>query len=412
MPRSSRAEWRRPEPAPTLLVRCQRREPVRERTQKRVALSGLGEVDGDRTGVFRIRPAHLAAQEPRDHADAVAREERGRPAGLRRGDHGRGCDALQVGFEAALHVGLRGFRIGDVERAATDEEPAVALEDVVREGVAHEVELNQLRGVEVGAGAEGFVLRRGRALLRTHADIEQRRGPHGAILKGRALRRDVSDRSFRAPPSVDTMGAMTHEGAEASVDSVEPTRWERAAALFLRWRDGDSRAMDELVRLMTPLLWHVVRAYGLDRALAEDVVQTTWLTLVRRHESITEPQAVSGWLTMVARREAWRVGKLQRRADATETESLEPHLPAQESAEQTAATDDESRRLWLAVGAAQRSVPAPAAHRRVRGAPRLRPHRAGHGDADRIDRADASALSRKLRALLEGDGWGGDSNGD
>ena len=74
------------------------------------------------------------------------------------------------------------------------------------------------------------------------------------------------------------MGTMTHGGAETSVDSAEPTRWERAAALFLRWRDGDTRAMDDLVRLMTPLLWHVVRAYGLDRALAEDVVQTTWLT--------------------------------------------------------------------------------------------------------------------------------------
>ena len=155
----------------------------------------------------------------------------------------------------------------------------------------------------------------------------------------------------------------------ASVDSAEPTRWERAATLFVSWRDGDTRAMDELVRLMTPLLWHVVRAYGLDRALAEDVVQTTWLTLVRRHESITEPQAVSGWLTMVARREAWRVGKLQRRADPTEAESLEPHLPAQESAEQTAATDDESRRLWRRGRTAQRSVPAPAAHRGVRGAP-------------------------------------------
>ena len=145
------------------------------------------------------------------------------------------------------------------------------------------------------------------------------------------------------------MGVMTHAGAEPSVESVEPTRWERAAALFLRWRGGDARAMDELVRLMTPLLWHVVRAYGLDAALAEDVVQTTWLTLVRRHETITEPQAVSGWLTMCARREAWRVGRLHRRADAVEAEDLEPHLPAQESAEQTAATDDESRRLWRAV---------------------------------------------------------------
>jgi RNA polymerase sigma factor (sigma-70 family) len=134
-----------------------------------------------------------------------------------------------------------------------------------------------------------------------------------------------------------------------AADATEVTRWERAAALFERWRDGEARAMDELVRLMTPMLWHVVRAYGLDHALAQDVVQTTWLTLVRRHETITEPKAVSGWLTTCARREAWRVGKLQRRADPTEAEYLEPHLPTHESAEHTAATDDEAHRLWSAV---------------------------------------------------------------
>ena len=209
------------------------------------------------------------------------------------------------------------------------------------------------------------------------------------------------------------MVAMTHEGAGASVESAEPTRWARAAALFLRWRDGDTRAMDDLVRLMTPLLWHVVRAYGLDRELAEDVVQTTWLTLVRRQDSITEPQAVSGWLTMVARREAWRVGKLQRRADPTEAENLEPHLPARESAEQTAATDDESRRLWLAVARlddrCQRLLRIVAFEERP--------------DYARIAQDMAMPVGSigptrqrclgKLRALLEGDGWGGDdSDGD
>jgi RNA polymerase sigma factor (sigma-70 family) len=214
---------------------------------------------------------------------------------------------------------------------------------------------------------------------------------------------------FALPQYVDTMGTMTHESAAAT---VEPTRWERAAALFLRWRAGDARAMDELVRLMTPLLWHVVRAYGLDSALAEDVVQTTWLTLVRRHESITEPQAVSGWLTMVARREAWRVGKLHRRADPTEAESLEVHLPAQESAEQTAATDDESRRLWFAVAQlndrCQRLLRIVAFEERP--------------DYARIAQDMAMPIGSigptrqrclgKLRTLIESDGWGGDSNGD
>ena len=154
------------------------------------------------------------------------------------------------------------------------------------------------------------------------------------------------------PPLPDDPGdasSAAHEEAAQTVDSVEPPRWERATALFVRWQEGDSRAMDELVRLMTPTLWHVVRAYGLDHALAQDVVQTTWLTLVRRHSSVNDVRAISGWLTMCARREAWRVSRQQRRADPTEVESLEPHLPVHESAEQTAVADDETRRLWVAV---------------------------------------------------------------
>jgi RNA polymerase sigma factor (sigma-70 family) len=194
--------------------------------------------------------------------------------------------------------------------------------------------------------------------------------------------------------------------AEASDDSAAPARWEHAAALFLRWRDGETRAMDALVRLMTPVLWHVVRAYGLDRALAEDVVQTTWLTLVRRHETIVDPRAVSGWLTMCARREAWRVGKLQRRADPTEVEHLEPHLPTHESAEHIAGVEDDQRRLWQSVGQlddrCQRLLRIIAFDDRP--------------DYARIAEDLAMPVGSigptrqrclgKLRALLEGDGWG------
>jgi len=208
------------------------------------------------------------------------------------------------------------------------------------------------------------------------------------------------------------MGAMTHAGAEASAPDTQPPRWERAADLFALWREGDSRAMDELVRLMSPVLWHVVRAYGLDRALAEDVVQTTWLTLVRSHASINEPKAVSGWLTMCARREAWRVGKAHRRADATDTEVLEPHLPVHEPAEQTAARDDESRRLWTSVGRlderCQRLLRVVAFEDRP--------------DYARIAKDLAMPIGSigptrqrclgKLRALLAGDGFGGERHGN
>ena len=229
------------------------------------------------------------------------------------------------------------------------------------------------------------------------------------------------------PSGVDTMGAMTDVDRSDPRDDVpapggmsaaesdgvsEPTRWERAADLFARWREGDSRAMDQLVRLMTPVLWQVVRAYGLDHALAQDVVQTTWLTLVRRHETIVEPRAISGWLTTSARREAWRVGKLQRRADPTEAEALEPHLPMHESAEHTAAQSDEARRLWAAVARlndrCQRLLRVVAFEERP--------------DYARIAQDLAMPVGSigptrqrclgKLRVLVEGDGWGEGNHGD
>ncbi|MGM7670806.1 RNA polymerase sigma factor [Microbacterium sp. A93] len=141
---------------------------------------------------------------------------------------------------------------------------------------------------------------------------------------------------------------MTDASPEGAV-SDGSARWERAADLFADWRSGNVRAMDDLVRLMTPVLWHVVRAYGLERTLTEDVVQSTWLALVRGHEKIADGRAVSGWLTITARREAWRVSKSHRRADATADEILEPMLPPTESTETEVAASDEARRLWTAV---------------------------------------------------------------
>ncbi len=148
------------------------------------------------------------------------------------------------------------------------------------------------------------------------------------------------------------MGLMIDGAPDADLDPAADdgaARWQRAAAFFDAWRDGDSRAMDDLVRLMTPVLWHVVRAYGLERMLAEDVVQTTWLRLVRGRETIADSRAVAAWLTTTARREAWKVGKAHGRVDTTEPEDLDALLPEQSSAEDHATTGDENRRLWAAV---------------------------------------------------------------
>ncbi len=126
--------------------------------------------------------------------------------------------------------------------------------------------------------------------------------------------------------------------------------YDAATEAFRRWRDGDESALDDLVRVMSPVLWHVVRATGLDKETAEDVVQNTWLTLVRSAESVRDAQAITRWLCTAARREAWRVSKAATRTRPVEDEVLDARMPAQISPESAVVTDDDNQRLWHALG--------------------------------------------------------------
>lgn len=125
--------------------------------------------------------------------------------------------------------------------------------------------------------------------------------------------------------------------------------WARAAECFVQWRDGNPQALDDLVRLLSPVLWHVVRAHGLEREPAEDVVQTTWVAFVRSQAAIADPRAVSAWLTTTARREAWRALRGRGKATPIEDEMLEAVMPAAESTEASFVDSDDRSRLWECV---------------------------------------------------------------
>ncbi len=83
------------------------------------------------------------------------------------------------------------------------------------------------------------------------------------------------------------------------------TLGDRAARALLEFREGRTAAMGDLVREATPLLWHTVRAQGVDRDTADDVVQGVWAALVKHAHTIAEPHAVLKWLLVTARRAAW-----------------------------------------------------------------------------------------------------------
>jgi len=125
---------------------------------------------------------------------------------------------------------------------------------------------------------------------------------------------------------------------------------DQAARAVLAYRDGDRAPLADLVQAMTPLLWHTVRAQGASPELAQDVVQTTWLALVREIDSIRDPRATLQWMLVTAKRAAWRAVRRTReeqaRTDSDEAATQWLTTPAEELPDVRAVRDERDRLLW------------------------------------------------------------------
>ncbi|GAA1715426.1 sigma-70 family RNA polymerase sigma factor [Isoptericola hypogeus] len=155
------------------------------------------------------------------------------------------------------------------------------------------------------------------------------------------------------------MTRTTHDLPEDG-DLASESLGDRAARALVEYREGRPDALAELVREATPLLWHTVRAQGVDRESADDVVQSTWAALVRHVDTITEPKAVLKWLLVTAKRAAWQAVRKDRDDARRRTELPDDlddgpaTLPDAAPGPEDAVLDDErDRLLW----AAMRKVP-------------------------------------------------------
>ncbi|MGB6181833.1 MAG: sigma-70 family RNA polymerase sigma factor [Rhodococcus sp. (in: high G+C Gram-positive bacteria)] len=145
---------------------------------------------------------------------------------------------------------------------------------------------------------------------------------------------------------------------ESAVPSGEPLGtthdadiWRRASAHFRAWRDGGDRArFDDLVRVLTPALWHVVRAAGADEEQTRDVLQTVWLGLLGDPRRVRDADAVGKWLVVSARRESWRVVGRDRKVTLLDPTSV-PELSSGCSTETAVVDASDSEILWRQVGA-------------------------------------------------------------
>src|SRR5687768_4067448 len=91
---------------------------------------------------------------------------------------------------------------------------------------------------------------------------------------------------------------------------MEPSDTE----LVLACRAGEPAAWEQLVRRYQRLVYSIPRRAGLDEDGAADVFQQVFVTLVEHLERIDDPSRLKAWLVTTARREAWRVSRLQRQA--------------------------------------------------------------------------------------------------
>ena len=97
------------------------------------------------------------------------------------------------------------------------------------------------------------------------------------------------------------------------------------AALLHACLAGDQDAWTLLVTRYTRLVYSIALKSGLDEHDAGDVVQNVFTIVLRRLESLQQPDRFSAWLITTTHRESWRAKRL--RPDHFSDDGIEPVDP-------------------------------------------------------------------------------------
>jgi RNA polymerase sigma factor (sigma-70 family) len=128
----------------------------------------------------------------------------------------------------------------------------------------------------------------------------------------------------------------------------DPAELER---LLERAADGDELAWATLVRRFTPRVRAVARAHRLSPHDADDVMQATWLQLLRSIGKVREPQFVGGYIHTTASNLSVRRAAAGCRQRPLDDEALERLAPAEpEDPEQELFAAGRTEALWRALG--------------------------------------------------------------
>lgn len=94
-------------------------------------------------------------------------------------------------------------------------------------------------------------------------------------------------------------------------------------ALLLACRRGDAAAWDTLIDRYARLIYSIPRRSGLSEDLVAEVFQNVFVLLIEHLDRIDQPARIGAWLTMVARRETWRLSRNARAVHASSDAEIE-----------------------------------------------------------------------------------------
>jgi RNA polymerase sigma factor (sigma-70 family) len=124
-----------------------------------------------------------------------------------------------------------------------------------------------------------------------------------------------------------------------------------AATLLLAVQRGDDGALDDLVRLCEPFVTRLARGHAWRPSEVEDIVQEVWLRLLLKAHQIRDPLALMGWLSVVTRRAAARLGHRQAQLIPTElADNLAGASATEEDALARHGRDEARKCVRLALG--------------------------------------------------------------
>jgi RNA polymerase sigma factor (sigma-70 family) len=145
-----------------------------------------------------------------------------------------------------------------------------------------------------------------------------------------------------------------HEPAASPDVPIHTTNLARSAEirrcetgeLMRRVQAGERAALEQIVERLTPLMWNVARARGLDKESASDAVQVTWVKLLENIHRIRSPEALTDWLVTVTRHNAYAIRTAQRRIELVDPHGLTEKPDPAASLDTDLIKGEQYRCLW------------------------------------------------------------------